>query len=275
MRKHAKKLITMLFALALMAGCLFMTTEAKASVAGPEKVDVKKGILWHTSMRVDINNRNNAWADIWLTNPEHYVATVKSSSKNLVAKVVNDYTPTSGSIRHDEATDTYYNRHVSIGFHAKKKGNYTVTVTIKNAKKKVVATKKIKVFAGYPFPPVETLSYGGVTYYMVGGDGANLLTSTPSSKLKITANETYKITKIEIATKYDENGDPIYRKIKNGAKITLASKTTYEKVWYESETYRTGCKYNFLKPMTMVRVTYRDKKLKVTRTQEYSIFNVK
>lgn len=274
MRKHAKKLVTLLFALALMAGCLFMTTEAKASVAGPEKVDVKKGIIWHTRMRVDLNNRSNAWADICLANPEHYVATVKSSSKNLIAKVVNDYKLTSGNIRHDEATDTYYKRRVSIGFHAKKKGNYTVTVTIKDSKKKTVAKKKIKVFAGYPGNAVETLSYGSSTYYMVGG-GSNILTSTPSSKLKITANDTYKIKTIELATKYTKDGTPIYKKISNGAQITLATKTTYEKVWYDSETYRTGCKYKFLKPMTMVRVTYRDKKLRVTRSEEYYIFNVK
>jgi len=274
MRKHAKKLVTLLFALALTAGCLFITTDAKASTTGPEKTDAKKGIIWHASMRVDLDSRNNAWADILLANPDHYVATVKSSSKNLVAKVVNDYKPVSSSIRHDEATDTYYKRRCSIGFYAKKKGNYTVTVTIKNAQKKVVAKKKIKVYAGYPGNAIKTLSYGSAEYYLFGS-GSNLLTKTASSKIKLKANDTYKILKIELATKYDQDGMPIYKKIKNGAKITLASKTAYEKIWYESDTYRTGCKYKFLKPMTMVRVTYRDKKLRTTGTEVYYIFNVK
>ena len=274
MRKNAKKLVTLLFALALMAGCLFMTTEAKASVQGPETTDSKKGIIWNTHMRVDLKTRHNSDAFIYLANPDYYVASVKSSSKNLIAKVTEEYKVTSSNLHYDATTDTQYKKRACIEFYAKKKGNYTVTVTIKNAKKKTVAKKKIKVFAGYPSDAVASIDYGSTTYY-VFGSGANLLTSTPSAKLKVKMNATYKLKKIEIAKEYNEKGEPIYRKIKNGAKIKLATKTTFEKVWYESNSYRDACKYSFLKPMTKIRVTFLDKKFGITRTEEYNIFNMK
>ncbi len=274
MKKSTKKLVTLLFALALMAGCLFMTTEAKASVAGPEKTDAKNGILWNSAMRIDLYNKDNRCAEFYFSNPDYYVASVKSSSKNLIVKMTEDYYPTSYILRRDDKTGTEYRRRCSVEFFTKKKGNYTVTVTIKNAKKKVVTKKKVKVFAGYSDYAVNTVTYAGATYYSFG-NGTNFLTSTKSGKLKLKANPTFKIKKIEVATKYNENGDPIYKKIKNGAKIKLATKTTFEKIWYESDTYRTACKYNFLKPMTKIRVTYRDTKFKVTKTEEYSIFNVK
>lgn len=289
MKKMQRNWRVLLFALALMAGCMMLdTVDTYAAVKSDTyKFDSKNGVLWQTAVRADLNSRYSEDVNVYLQNQDYYIASVKSNKAGLIAKMTYDTKLTGDSsfysVSSSAASEAKFRRRSSISFYATKKGTYTVTITIKNASKKTVCKKKVTVFAGYGTSALSTLKYAGTTYYPSSGE--SILTKKASGKLSFKAASTYRIKKVEIATSHDANGDPIFKKVKNGAKITLAKKTTYNKIWYSYEysnsntgyayKYESGDTYDYLKPMTIVRVTYYDTKLKITATQEYSIFNIK
>ncbi len=267
-----------LLACALFLICMVLsTTNAQASsLDAPGKTDSKRDILWHDAMRVDVQEPQHFAAEVYFKNPKHYISSVKSNSPNLLAMIISDITATNPgeSIYYCQSNDTEYFRGFRIGFFATKKGSYKVTFTVKNAAKKTVTKKTIKVYAGYPNTPIKSITYAGKKYLDVW-NSSSFTTKKASGKLKLVANQTYKIKKIEIATAFDTDGNPVYKKIKNGAKIKLATKTAYRVIYSESDSYRYGYEMDFLKPMTQIRVTYYDQKLKKTSTEEYSLINIK
>lgn len=273
--KNAKKLFTMLFAFAVLMGCMLLTTvDAQAAPTHTFKYDAKKGVAFQSRLRVNPFSRHEG-SEIYLENANYYVASVKCNKAGLIAKVTydNKITADATSFAVSEVSDARFKRNVKIGYYATKKGKYTVTATIKNAAGKKVCSKKITVYAGYPTCSTKTLSYGGLKYNTDGS--ISIQTKKASGKLKFVANSGYKIKKIEVATSHDAEGNPIFKKVRNGQKIKLAKETKYNDTWYSSERTNSGISYDYLKPVTIIKVTYYDKLLKIDGTDTHDILNIK
>lgn len=281
----------MLFALTLVIGCFFLLpAQAKAATkTNTYKYDAKSGVLYESAVRVSYNVPITYSADVYLPNEGDRVSTIKTS-KGLVAKVTysyelsgdNNYTTCSdydGDLDYDKRLR--FKSRQEISFFAAKPGTYTAKFTVKNAKGKKLCTKSIKVYAGNT-TPYAYISYAGVKNY-----GNNILTKKASGKFKLKANSDYKIKKLEIATSYDTDGNLVYKTFKNGKKITLAKENKYKQsnykyesgdpndpksYYYKNETYET---FDYLKPVTYIKITYYDKKLKTTEEDIVHIINIK
>lgn len=282
--KNVKKLYTMLFAFAVLMGCMLLTTtDVQAAATHTYKYDAKKGVVFQNRLRVDLLSFYGGTSEIYLENADYYVASVKCNKAGLFAKVTFDDKSTDDDTYFtvSEVSDAKFRRFVNIDYYATKKGKYTVTFTIKNAAGKKVCSKKITVYAGYPTCATKTLSYAGTKYETYGSVHIN--TKKASGKLKVAANSGYKIKKIEVATTHDAEGNPVFKKIKNGKKIKLAKETKYNATWYSYESsygdyvYKTnsGTSYDYLKPMTIIKVSYYDKLLKIDNADYHYIFNIK
>ncbi len=282
--KNAKKLITMLFAFAVMMGCMLLTTtDVQAAANHTYKYDKKKGVIYESRTRADMLTRYDGGIDVYLEDAGNYVSSVKVNKSGLFAKVTSDRKLKSenGYYSLTDFSDAKPKRRATIDFYATKKGKYTVTFVVKNAKGKKVTSKKVTVYAGYPTSPTETMTYAGTKYYTYGS--ISISTKKSSGKLKFKANSGYQIKKIEVATTFDSDGNPVFKKVKNGKKITLAKETKYTKIFYEYDSsygeyiskYSNGTSYDFLKPMTVIRVSYYDKLLKINGQTEHVIFNIK
>ena len=175
--KLGKKIAAALLLLAVIFNC-FCTAEMEVQAAAKTTtyvLDSKKGVYYPAKVRAGVKELYNS-SDIYMVNEGDYIASVKSSSSNLIAKITekrnytgNNYT----SIWLEGDKQVKCKSVGEISYHAKKKGTYTLTVTIKNAKKKITCKKKIKVYAEEYATPVKTLKYAGKicnTY------GDNLLT---------------------------------------------------------------------------------------------------
>lgn len=208
----------------------------------------------------------------------------KSSSKkklavNIYRNAVDTpaaYTSTWNYV--DGTTSTYSNPEAKysqtdayLGMYAKKTGDAKITVKIQ-LKDGTVVTKTIKVKivkdgAAY------TATYSGTTF----DEDGYVKTVAKSGKIKVKAGKGFKINKIEFANKFDANGDPIYKTIKNNKKVTLNTKkavtrsevsNTYKYSDGDVQTYSyklaNAYKYNFIYAASYVRVSYTDKFLGVT-----------
>lgn len=287
--KKTKNLV--LFALLLVIGCAFLLpTQAKAATkTNTFKYDAKSGVLYESAVRTSYNSSITRSSEVYLTNEGDRISTIKTS-KGLVAKVTYSYELTGdsttscyeydGDVEDSDKRLRFKSRH-EISFFATKPGTYTAKFTIKNAAGKKLCTKSIKVYAGNT-SPFEYITYAGVKNY-----GNNVLTKKASGKFKLKANSDYKIKKLEIANSYDTDGNLIYKTFKNGRKIELAKENKYKKssykyesgdpndtksYYYKSEYYEN---YDFLKPVTYIKVTYYDKKLKTTEDSIIYIINIK
>lgn len=271
-----------------MAGCILINTvdTQAASGTGIFKYDAKNGIFWQSGLRLPVRVLSMQ-SEIFFQNPDYYVASVKANRPGLIAKVsMDEHTDDNllpSYMYPDEAVPTTdFRRHNSIQFYARKKGNYTVTLTVKNSAGVTVCKKKIIVCAGYGSDPIASLTYAGKKYNEAGA-GLSISTRKASGKLKIKVASGYRIRKIEVATSYDAKGNPVFKQVKNGARITLAKKTKYKEIFYRDSysdivdeyTCEAGSFYNYLKPVTIIRVTYYDTRLKLTPTLRFYIINVK
>lgn len=290
MRNTKTKNTTLLFALALVIGCIFLLpTQAKAATkTNTFKYDAKSGVLYESAVRTSYNSTYSPNAKVYLPNEGDRISAVKTS-KGLIAKVTYSYDLTGdssticdeydGNLDYDKRL-RFKSRH-EISFFAVKQGSYTAKFTVKNAAGKKICTKTIKVYAGNTFP-YEYITYAGARNY-----GNNVITKKASGKFKLNVNSDYKIKKLEVANSYDTDGNLVYKTIKNGQKITLAKENKYKRTnyksedgdpndpqsyYYKSESYEIN---DFLKPVTYVRVTYYDKKLKTTEEKIIHIINVK
>lgn len=290
MRNTKTKNTALLFALAFVIGCFFLLpTQAKAATkTNTFKYDAKSGVLYESAVRTSYNSTYSPDAEVYLPNEGDRITKIKTS-KGLVAKVTYSYELTGdstmtcseydGNLEYDKRLH-FKNRH-EISFFAVKPGTYTAKFTVKNAAGKKICTKTIKVYAGNTFP-YEYITYAGVKNY-----GNNITTKKASAKFKLKANSDYKIKKLEIATSYDADGNLIYKTFKNGQKIKLAKENKYKQTnykyengdptnpndyYYKNEYYET---YDFLKPVTYIKVTFYDKKLKTTEEAVIHIINVK
>jgi len=278
--KLVKKIVATVFAIAVAVTCLTaLATEVQAAPKTTTYViDKKSGVWYPTKIRVGIQERGNT-TNIYMPNEGDYIASVKTSSSNLIAKVTerisykeDNYT----TVYADEKTSYKMKQINEITFFAKKAGTYTATVTIKDVKKKTVCKKKIKVYAEDFSYALKTFKYGGKYYY-----GTNIITKKASGKLEIALNKGFKLQKIEVGTyqegEYEDyTPEPVFKTVKNKKKISLATSTKYnsgvDEYSYGSYSRKSGYATEFLYPITIVRITYKDQKLGTVHTMEYDIF---
>ena len=110
--KNFKRQLIIVFAFALFAGMLFAPVNAQAKTKTTTyQYDKKNGVCNKTAMRVAINRRYES-TDVYLTKSGDYVASVKTSSPNLIAKVttVNTTKRTYSINLSDDILLNYYNR---------------------------------------------------------------------------------------------------------------------------------------------------------------------
>lgn len=279
--KLGKKIAAALLLLVITFNCLSAATmEVQAAPKTTTYVlDSKKGVYYPTKVRAGINELYND-SYIYMVNEGEYVASVKSNSSNLIAKVTEKRNYTGDnytSIWLEGDKQLKFKSVGKISYHAKKKGTYTLTVTIKNAKKKTTCKKKIKVYAEEYATPVKTLKYAGKACDTYSSN----FVAKKSGKIQITMNKGFKLQKIEMGTykagAYSEySPEPVYVKIKNKQNISLATSTKYT-AYADSYTgdyysYQRGTNYDYLYPVTFIRITYKDTKLGIVQTRTYDLF---
>lgn len=127
-----------------------------------------------------------------------------------------------------------------------KRGHYTVQVQAVNSdaviKKAVFGKQTIRLNSATIKKGVKKTSWKSVNKV-----------SGKSGKLKITPNSQYKITGI-ITVSVNKKGQYVYKKFKNGKKLTLSQ--NYESV---SASAYYGTRYHSFKKKTYVYVSYKDK----------------
>lgn len=270
--KIAKKLLSTMLALAMVATCFVVPTiPAQAATRTSAFVyDAKTGIYYEDKIRCPIGSYG-ASSTMYTPNTGDYIASAKSDNGAMIIKVTN---------KDNYFGNNYTNRMIEgvkdsvkfrtcqrITYYATKAGKYTVTLTVKNAKKKTIATKKVTVYVNNIAYPIKAIKYAGKEV----SDGQAV--SKQSGALKVSMNKTYKLTKLEIGTftksNYtDGSAEPDYKVISNGATITLPSATKYTQ-GYEYSSYKYN--YDYICPVTYVRITYKDNLLNTLYTTTYRI----
>lgn len=277
--KRFRKFIAYVLALTVAVGCFAvspMETEAAAKTT-TTVYDSKKGVWYPTKSRTGLMG-NTSTSSIYLLNEGDYVASIKTSSPNLIAKITGKVINTgncSTGIQFGtgaDATLAKVKSYYTITHFAKKKGTYTLTVTIKNAQKKTTCKKKIKIYADEYSVPVKSISYAGVPLLSY-----STVTKKQTGKLCVALNKGYKLQKIEVGTYpsgefKNMSAEPVYKKVKNKSKISLATSGKYTDNIKKSIYSESGVYVDFLYPVTHVKITYKDTKLGILRTQEYQLY---
>ena len=271
--KNLKKQLIMGFALALLAGTLLVPVSAQAKTKTTTyQYDKKNGVCSQTAMRVAINQRYES-TGIYLVNKGDYVASVKTSSPNLIAKVTSVNTTKSGStaLLGDDISLQYYNRS-EVTFLAKTQGNYTATVTIKNKNGKKKCTKKIKIYATNDSYPFVSVSYG--KQYLWSGTNT---TSKKSGKLSVKINPTFKLKRVDVCKFVDNETLKVSKRNANNKtlKLDMSTKYQFSYKWSESDTTKNIVDVNYMNPVTPVRITVYDTLLKTTVTYDFYLVYVK
>lgn len=231
-----------------------------------------------TKMRIYADDASHLTSGIKVTYNDKNLklVSVKSNSGNLVAKIITNGSTTVSTEtkeypdgrKESGATETSYENDAEIGLYAKKAGNYKVTITTKlpsgaNLKK----TISIKASSAEPY----TLSYANATKKK-DSNGQYYYTkfySAKSGKLTVKARKGYKISSIKFANSFDADGEFKFTSIKSGTKVNLNTKTNriskrvetnsynmrnYKRVF--TDTYTKS--YDYIFPMSCVKVTYKD-----------------
>lgn len=271
--KNFKRQLIMVLAFALFAGMLFAPVNAQAKTKTTTyQYDKKNNVCSRTAMRVAINQRYES-TDVFLANSGDYVASVKTSSPNLIAKITTVNTTKRAYSAHlnDNISVNYYNRS-EITFLAKAKGTYTATVTIKDKKGKKKCTKKIKIYATNDSYPFASVSYG--KQYLTSGTNT---TSKKSGKLSVKINPTFKLKSVDVCKFVDNETLKVSKKNANNKtlKLDMSTKYQFSYKWSESDTSENIVDVNYLNPVTPVRVTVYDTLLKITLTYNFYLVYVK
>ncbi|MBD5466015.1 MAG: hypothetical protein HDR22_09435 [Lachnospiraceae bacterium] len=297
--KLGKRLFVSLFAAVLAVTCFLVTgAEAKAAYTpvyngdydqyGFDKYGFDKYKIRYdfggaynnakTKMRMEVDDPKylNDGIKVTYNDKSLKLVSVKSSSKNLVAKIV-----TNGSTTESEQKKEYangrtedisksisYENDAEIGLYAKKTGNYKVTITtMLPTGATLKKTISIKATSNNPY----TFSYANATKKK-DSDGQYYYTkfySVKSGKLTVKAVKGYKITSIKFANSFDANGEFDFKSISSGTKVNLNTKTSrasksVTKGSVDMKTYKhvitnTRTKgYDYIFPVSAVKITYKD-----------------
>ncbi|MBR1693601.1 MAG: hypothetical protein IJ711_12640 [Lachnospiraceae bacterium] len=266
--KIARRIATALLMLTVAVTALHADTidaEAAAPKSHTYVLDKKSGAGYPTAVRVGVGVTHSDF-EVYLKDKGDYVAKVTSSSSDLIAKVTRTYKikKDNGSIGiSDYFGDAQFKGTSEITCYAYKEGTYTLTLTINNAKKKQIAKKKIKVYAGAT-EELSKMTYAGKSVTEAYG---GLLTSKAKGKLVVKAGKDFTIKKIQVGG-YKADGTIDYKTVKNGSTITLSTVKAYQKKDYSYQSdyssYESGVAYDYIYPATHIKVTVYDKKLKTT-----------
>ncbi|MBD5545622.1 MAG: hypothetical protein HDR01_15600 [Lachnospiraceae bacterium] len=297
--KLGRKLFTGLLAAALAVTCFFAAgAELKAAYTpvyngdydqygfdkyGFDKYKIKyelKGAHNNakTKMRMEVEDPSYLADGIKIAynDKNHKLISVKSSSKNLVVKIIaNGSSVNSAETREypdgrkeDINKSTSYENDAEIGLYAKKTGNYKVTITTKLSTgatlRKVIS---IKATSNDPY----TFSYANATKKK-DSNGQYYYTkfySVKSGKLTVKAAKGYAITSIKFANSFNANGEFDFKSISSGTKVSLNTKTnrtvnSLSKGSVDMNTYKhviTNTRtrsYDYIFPMSAVKITYKD-----------------
>jgi len=267
----AKRIAAALFTLAATVLLLQATgIDAQAATKSHTYVqDKKSGLGYPTAVRVGVGSIYQDF-EVYLKNKGDYVAKVTTSG-GLIAKKTETYSITSDNSYTSHDTyfgDTRFKGRSRITCFAPKAGTYKVTLTIKNAKNKQIAKKTIKILAG------DTSALASLTY--AGKDvGYETLTSKAKGKLVVKANKDFTIKKIQVGG-YKSDGTIQWKTAKNKSTITLSTvkQFTEKEYSYSSSdySYESFNYYDYIYPVTFIKVTVYDKKLKITYDVEREIF---
>lgn len=241
------------------------------------KHNKSKGIACQSAIRQQVNVINDNYISVYLSANGDYISDVKTSSSNLFAKKVSSTVCKNGTyLLCNELDKKYRSKHL-ISCYARKKGNYTVTVTVSDKNHNPKGTVKIKVYARTFAPgPFKYLSYGGTKYNVSSEPTIN--TAKASGKLKYKNNAGYKIKGLYVATAFNAKGKPVFKKVTNGKRISLATSTNYsttgQHITSDTQEKEYGVTYDYLHPVTLVKVKYYDKLLKITTEEIFHLFYV-
>ncbi len=249
----------------------------KAQAAEPKThtyvVDKKTGIEYPTAIRIYARSVTNDSISVYLPKAGYKVSAKASS--NLITKVTRVSTisrENSWFNGHEYSEDaTKYKRTAGIAVYGEKEGTGTVTLTVKDEKGKTIFSKKIKVFVGYS-NRVEKVTFNGKEF-----NYNSILTKKGSGKFAIKLGKDFSLKKIEYGN-YDANGNMTYKTIKNKGKVALTSVAKFTEEDYNSITDEdsygsaSGTEYDYIYPMTEIKVTIYDKKLKTVETAYYYVF---
>lgn len=278
--KILKRMTGALLALVLVLG---MTQAAPLTVSAASAAE--KGVKECPSKeRIYSGGWDNSAIQVTLTSSDYYLKSVKSSNKNLKAKI----TQKSSSYRVEyDGIVSENTAEGAVGLYAKKQGKYKVTITIgkkSDANFKQTAAVTVYAYNDYPFKSVK------VDNKDIIGGGDNYYFSQKTLKFKATAASGYKIKKIEVGTYKkveSENGnytsELTWKKLKNGGKFKLSStkdsykggsSNSYSGSYYS---YRSIYKYirSSLAAETVVKITYTDKYTKQTDEEWFYFYYIK
>ncbi|MBQ7065829.1 MAG: hypothetical protein IJN92_03330 [Lachnospiraceae bacterium] len=208
-------------------------------------------------------------------NPSYSLVSVKSNSKNLVAKIISngDSTVTVSTKEYNDgrketSTETVTGNTAEIGLYAKKAGTYKIVITTKLSTGALLKkTISIKATTKEPY----TLSYANATK-LKNSEGQYYTTkfySVKSGKLTVKAAKGYKVTSIQFANSFDDNGEFKYVTIKSGKKVKLNTKSTrtiksVDIYTHEGKSFKRTISdtytkmYDYIFPVSAVKVTYKD-----------------
>ncbi|MBD5465333.1 MAG: hypothetical protein HDR22_05875 [Lachnospiraceae bacterium] len=209
---------------------------------------------------------------IYLSTDGDRVANVKSNSSNLLVKKTREsyYRSTDTDWETNQKTTKWSYCSAYLSFFAKKQGEYKVAFDVVKADGSVRCTKEItvKAIASRDYvDPIKSIKYAGKDLYKY----YPYATKT-SGVLKVTMKKSYKLVSIEVGS-YNKKGKFVYKKVKNGKKISLAKKAVYTREYNYSGG---GSKYRYdeLFPATYIRITYQNKKTKETDTWTTSLYTL-
>lgn len=235
--KNLKKMLSALLALALLLTVFTVPTlEVNAATYG--KVPSKVRIIPKTTYQ-DIT--------FDLSDKDDKIINIKTSSKSLKAKQTYNYVQIN-----DSSNDI--TKYAEISFYASKDGKYTLKFDIadKNGKKK--SSHKVTVYA-YSDMPVKYIKLNNKPL-----DQSNLV-SGKSGKVKVTMNKGYKIKKLEYGVYKQSSSEMIYKKFKNGSKVTYGKYVNSYDYEFKSNysSYYTKYWRRGLMAPTEIKITYTDK----------------
>lgn len=252
--KKMKRLICAMVVVAMMAS-FFTVPEQKVMAAA--KATVTKAVhLEIYNSGIDIGDEDDA-ITIKYASPTDYIANLKTSSKNLKAKVTSESCYIDGGVN-----DTVFGDKITcIGLCANKVGTYTVTFDIYNDKKQKVSSHSVKVYANRS-SAIKSATYAGQHMYTY--------TNKAKGKLSVTMNKDYKLKKVVVET-YNKNGERQSKTVKNNSVITLGKYT------WKSESGKGTDYYNLntsVTASTWIYVYYVDKYTKEETCKTYSMYRI-
>lgn len=250
--KRFKSFICAMLALVMVFGSVVVIQPqevvAATSVQVPSDVRCGVGMQWAASFRV------------YLVAKGDKIAKLKSSSKNLVAKV---------TYNHNNSTNPY----ADITYYAKKKGTYKLKFDVRTSYNSKRTSRTVKVHAAGTDLMIDKVTINGKAVKAQGYELNEHFTTKKNGKVKFTMPKGCKIKKIQVV-KYDQNGNSVPKNFKNGKKVTFGvygNSTTYN---YTSP-YNSYYNYNYwnrgMWAYTRFNITYRDSFYNAERTVSYFI----